>query len=127
MAEKIALASCNGMSPNGLISRVAVGDCKKEHDNVISICMGSTSADIGGQNNEMLKKYPIIAINGCSGGCVNKILENKSIHIANTIDVNNVLDDFEVSARDPFRLDDEAEECVKIIKEKLNKTILEFL
>ena len=30
MAEKIALASCNGMSTNGLVSRVAVGDCKKE-------------------------------------------------------------------------------------------------
>ena len=33
------------------------------------------------------------------------------------------LECFEVSARDPFRLDDEAEECVKIIVEELNKTI----
>ena len=30
MADKIALAPCNGMSPNGLISRVAVGDLKKK-------------------------------------------------------------------------------------------------
>ena len=30
MADKIALAPCNGMSPNGLVSRVAVGDCKKK-------------------------------------------------------------------------------------------------
>lgn len=55
MAEKIALASCNGMGPNGLVSRVAVGDCKNENENVISICMGSTSADINGENNPMLK------------------------------------------------------------------------
>ena len=61
MVEKIALASCNGMSPNGLVSRVAVGVCKKENENIISICMGSTSADIEGKNNPMLKKeikYP---------------------------------------------------------------------
>ena len=76
MVDKIALASCNGMSPNGLVSRVAVGDCRKENDNVISICMGSISADISGKNNEMLKKYPIIAVNGCDGGCVNQIFSS---------------------------------------------------
>ena len=50
MPKKYALAPCNGMSPNGLVSRVATGDCKKENENVISICMGSTSADIEGTN-----------------------------------------------------------------------------
>lgn len=121
MENKVALASCNGMSPNGLVSRVAVGDCKKKQDNVISICMVSTSADIKGENNEMLKKYPIIAVNGCSGGCVNKILENKGIHVAGTIGVDDVLNGCEVSAKDPFRLDSEAEECVKIIVNELIK------
>lgn len=127
MAEKIALASCNGMSPNGLVSRVAVGDCKKEHDDVISICMGSTSADIEGKNNEMLKKYPIIVVNGCSNGCVNKILENKGIHVADTIGVGDALSGCDVSAKDPFRLDSEAEECVKIIVEELNRIVDELL
>ena len=75
MAEKIALAPCNGMSANGLVSRVAVGDCRKDDERVISICMGSTSADIEGKNNDMLKKYPIVAVNGCPNGCVNKILK----------------------------------------------------
>ena len=46
MNRKIALAPCNGMSPNGLVSRVAVGDLRKENENIISICMGSTSADL---------------------------------------------------------------------------------
>ncbi len=123
MVDKIALAPCNGMSANGLVSRVAVGDCRKQNNNIISICMGSTSADIEGKNNEMLKKYPIVAVNGCPNGCVNKILENKSVHVARTVAVNEILDDYDVSAKDPFRLDEEAEKCVEIIVEKLNKTI----
>ena len=127
MTDKIALAPCNGMSPNGLVSRVVVGVCKDEHEDVISICMGSTSADIEGKNDEMLKKYPIVAVNGCPNGCVNKILKNKGIDVADTIAVNEVLDNYEVSAKDPFRLDSEAEECVKIIKEELNKTIDKIL
>ena len=126
MVDKIALASCNGMSPNGLVSRVAVGDCRKENDNVISICMGSISADISGKNNEMLKKYPIIAVNGCDGGCVNQILENKGIDVDETLGVGDVLANYDVSNDDPFRLDDEGEKCVKIIKEKLKVIIKEI-
>ena len=123
MDKKVALAPCNGMSANGLVSRVAVGDCRKKNSNVISICMGSTSADIEGNNNEMLGKYPIVAVNGCPNGCVNKILKNKGIDVADTIAVDEVLSDYEVSAKDPFRLDSEAEECVKIIVNELNKTV----
>ena len=123
MAEKIALAPCNGMSANGLVSRVAVGDCRKEHENVISICMGSTSADIEGKNNKALKKYPIIAVNGCSNNCVNTILENKGIEVFKTVSTGDVLENYDVSAKDPFRLDAEAEECVKIIKKELEKSI----
>ena len=121
--KKIALAPCNGMSPNGLVSRVAVGDLKKECDNVISICMGSTSADIEGKNTEMLKKYPIISINGCANNCVNTILESKGVDVFKTINAEDVLEEFDVRAHDPFRLDDEAEECVNIIKEKLKSSL----
>lgn len=121
MVEKIALASCNGMSPHGLVSRVAVGDCKKENENIISICMGSTSADIEGKNNPMLKKYPIIAINGCSNNCVNKILKNKGITVKQTIEVGKILEPHNISSKDPFRLDDEGEKCVEIIKKEINK------
>ena len=123
MAEKIALAPCNGMSANGLVCRVAVGDCRKEYENVISICMGSTSADIEGKNNEALKKYPIIAVNGCNNNCVNTILENKGIEVFRTVNAGDVLENYGISAKDPFRLDEEAEECVKIIKKELVKSI----
>ena len=127
MNEKVALASCNGMSPNGLVSRVAVGDAKKEDENIISICMGSTSADIKGENNAMLKKYPIISINGCNGECVNKILENRDIKVKKSINVGRVLENFEVRAKDPFRLDEESEECVKIIKNEILSEVDEII
>lgn len=117
--KKYALAPCNGMSPNGLVCRVAVGDFKKENENAISLCIGSTSADIENKNTPMLKKYPIIAINGCGNNCVNTILENKGINVAKTINASDVLKSHNICATDPFRLDDEAEECVKIIKREL--------
>ena len=126
MTEKIALAPCNGMSPNGLVSRVAVGDCRRENENVISICMGSTSADIDGQNDDMLKRYPIISVTGCKNGCVDKILKNKGIEVAKNIGVEDVLNDFDVVSSDAFRLDDDGEKCVSIIKNELNKTIDEM-
>ncbi len=121
MNDKIALAPCNGMSANGLVCRVAVGDFKKENENAISICMGSTSADIENRNTEMLKKYPIIALNGCANNCVNTILENKGVNVAKTLNASDVLENHDVSAKDPFRLDDDGEECVKIIKKELEK------
>ena len=123
MDKKIALAPCNGMSANGLVCRVAVGDLKKENENVISICMGSTSADIENKNTEMLKKYPIIAINGCKNNCVNTILENKGINVFKTVNAADVLENYSARANDPFRLDDEAEECVKIIKKELENSL----
>lgn len=123
MTEKIALASCNGMSVNGLVSRVAVGDCKKENSNIISICMGSTSADVEGLNDYVLKKFPIIAINGCDNACVNKILNSKGIDVSKTVGVGDVLKEHKVFSTDPFRLDDDGEKCVEIIKNKINNEI----
>ena len=123
MEKKIALAPCNGMSPNGLVCRVAVGDFKKENENVISICMGSTSADIENKNTRLLTKYPIIAINGCKNNCVNTILENKKVDIFKTINATDILENYDFRARDSFRLDDEAEECVKIIKKELKNSL----
>ena len=125
MAEKIALASCNGMSPNGLVSRVAVGDCKKENENVISICMGSTSANVTGFKR-MLDKYPILAINGCEGNCVGKILEQKGVQIIDELNVGDILAETEHKANDAARLDEEGEICVKIVKDVIENKINEL-
>ena len=76
--NKIAIAACSGMSPCGLVSRVTSADTIAEIDNTISICMGATSANKDGFQN-LIKKYPIIAISGCDGNCSLKILEQKGV------------------------------------------------
>ena len=123
MVDKVALAACSGMSPNGLVSRVACGDCKKNNKQVISICMGSTAADIEGLNNKKIEQFPIIAVNGCDGGCVNKILKSKGIATEDTVEVYKVLEKSDLIANDAFRLDEIGEKCVNKIKEEIETKI----
>lgn len=123
MVKKIAIASCSGMSPNGLISRVACDDMSKEKENIISICMGATS---GGRKgfDKLIKKYPIIAVNGCDGKCVNNILKQKGIEVANEINVDCELNRKNLKAFDTSRLDENGERCVSLIKNEIEKKIL---
>jgi uncharacterized metal-binding protein len=118
--EKIALAPCSGMSPYGLITRAACSDTVEESDDIISICMGATSADREGFR-ELIKKYPIIALNGCEGSCVNKILDQKGVKVAETINVMEILDEENLKPENVSRLDAEGEKCVKIIKAKIKR------
>lgn len=121
-SEKIALAPCSGMSAYGLITRAASIDTVKEHDNLISLCMGATSADREGFK-ELIRKYPIIAINGCEGSCVNKILEQKGVKVAKTINAMETLNEEDLRPTDVVRLDDEGEKCVLIMKKKINELL----
>lgn len=77
-------------------------------------------------NDSLLKKFSIIAINGCGNGCVNKILNNKGIEVFRTIGVGDVLKEHGTFATDSFRLDDEGEKCVEIIKNRINDEIKTF-
>ncbi|HMK54083.1 MAG TPA: putative zinc-binding protein [Methanobacteriaceae archaeon] len=120
--NKIALAACSGMSPNGLISRVAADDIVKESDNIISICMGATSADREGFRG-LIKKYPIIAINGCDGECVNKILTQKGVKPKTTINVMELLKEENIAANDVSRLDENGEKCVLAVKRKVKQVM----
>ena len=120
--KKIALAACSGMSPVGLVSRVAVADTREENENLISICMGATSADREGFRG-LIKKYPIIAINGCEGECVNQILAQRDVKPVKTINVLQELNKQDLKPTDVSRLDEEGERCVQFIKEKVKKSI----
>jgi len=120
--KKYALAPCSGMSPYGLITRAACVDSVKERDDLISICMGATSADREGFR-ELIKKYPIMAVNGCEGSCVDKILKQKGVNVAKIINAQEELDLENLKPTDTVRLDVEGEKCVLIIKEKINKLI----
>ena len=120
--KKYALAPCSGMSPYGLITRAAANDTVQERDDLISICMGATSADREGFR-ELIRKYPIIAVNGCEGSCVDKILEQKGVKVAKIINAQEELNSENLKPTDVVRLDDEGEKCVLIMKKKINELI----
>lgn len=120
--KKYALAPCSGMSPYGLITRVASNDTVQERDDLISICMGATSADREGFK-ELIKKYSIIAVNGCEGACVDKILEQKGVMVSKIINVHEELSSADLKPTDPVRLDENGEKCVSITKKKINKLL----
>jgi uncharacterized metal-binding protein len=118
--NKIALASCSGMSPYGLVSRVTSSDIVSETENTISICMGATSADRDGFQN-LIRKYPIITISGCDGNCALKILEQKGVKPIKNINVMDELNKKDLKPTDVSRLDENGEVCVEYLKEKIKK------
>ena len=74
----------------------------------------------------LLDKYPILAINGCEGNCVGKILEQKGVEIVDELNVGDILAETEHKANDAARLDDEGEICVSIVKEVIENKIKEL-
>jgi len=120
--KKYALAPCSGMSPYGLITRAASSDVVKERDDLISICMGATSADREGFK-ELIKKYPIIAVNGCEGACVDKILLQKGVKVSKVVNAQEELNSANLKPTDPVRLDENGEKCVELMKQKITKLI----
>lgn len=120
--DKIALCPCNGMSPYGLIARAACSDTVEESSNIISICITATSADKEGFK-DMIKKYPIIAVNGCEHQCVNKIMENKGVEVAKSMNVMTPLQEKNLQPGDVARLGESGEECVLEIKKKIKEII----
>jgi uncharacterized metal-binding protein len=118
--KKIALAACSGMSPYGLVARVTLTDTVAETDNIISICMGATAADKEGFNT-LIRKYPIIAINGCEGNCTTKILEQKGVKPIKNLNVSEELEKVNLKPLDVSRLDDEGEICVEHLKKKIKE------
>ncbi len=120
--KKIALAACSGMSPYGLVARVTLTDIVAETDDIISICMGATAADKKGFIT-LIKKYPIIAINGCESNCTTKILEQKGVKATKSFNVLEELDKVDLIPLDVSRLDDEGEICVEYLKKKIKKEL----
>jgi len=113
------------MSPYGLVSRVTSSDIVSETDNTISICMGATSADRDGFQN-LIRKYPIISINGCDGNCTLKILEQKGVKPIRNINVMDELNKKNLKPTDVSRLDENGEICVEYMKDKIKKELKEL-
>ena len=116
--EKVAISACTGMSPYGLVGRAACLDIVNESENTISICITATSAESGGYKN-LIKKYPIIAVNGCDNECVNKILQQKGVKTAKKLNIMKLLNGECMIPSDAARLNDKDEKCVEVVKNKI--------
>ena len=119
---KIAISSCTGLSPYGLVGRVACSDIVDESEDTISICITAVSADREGFR-KLIKKYPIIAVNGCENKCVDKILLQKGVKTAKTVNVLKLLNEKKMTPSDVSRLRNEDEECVEVVKNKIKDLI----
>lgn len=124
MKDKVSLASCNEMSNFGLICRAVVSDLSQSQDSISSICITSTAAD--DKTSKIIERYPIIALNGCSNECVNKILKNKGVKVAKTIDVMDYSNKNNLKPGEVARLGEEGEKTVQKLKKHVLKEIKDY-
>ncbi len=120
--KKIAISSCTGMSPYGLVGRAACSDIVNESENTISICITATSADREGFRN-LIRKYPVIAVNGCENACVDKILMQKGVKKGKTLNILELLNEEGLTPSDVARLSEEDEKSVRAVKKKIKELI----
>lgn len=123
--NKIALVSCSGLSPLGLVVRVATVELALDNDNVVAACITEYSAQPN-QCAPILKDAIIVSINGCSDDCVGKILKEKGITVEKNINVEEIIDKFDINLNNSARLDKQGELAVSKLKEVILKE-LDFL
>lgn len=123
MKDKVSVAACSGMSNFGLICRAVASDLSESKEDIVSICITSTAAD--DKTPDLIKKYPIIALNGCSNECVNKILKKKGINVDKSINAMKFAKENNLKAGEVARLGEEGEKTTKELKKHILKKIKE--
>lgn len=119
MCDKIALISCSGLSPFGLVVRAATIELALEHENIVAACITEYSA----QPNicsPILDDAKIVSISGCGDDCVSSILDRK---IIKNISADFVVKIYDLHPNDSVRLDDDGEESVIVLKKYILKEI----
>ena len=115
MSEKIALVSCSGLSPLGLVVRAATVELAMDNNNIVAACITEYSAQ---PNNcaPILDDAKIVSITGCWDDCASVILEEKNINVVKNIDAEAIVKTYDLNPNDPIRLDDDGEKAVEILK-----------
>ena len=116
MSEKIALVSCSGLSPLGLVVRAASVELALENDNIVAACITEYSAQ---PNNcsPILDGAKIITITGCADDCAGAILNEKDVDQVCNISADSVVKAHDLNPLDPVRLDSDGEKAVEVLKE----------
>ena len=115
MSDKIALVSCSGLSPLGLVVRAATVELALDNEDIVAACITEYSAQ---PNNcaSILEDAKIVSITGCGDDCVSVILKEKDIHVIKNIDAETLIKAYNFNPNDSIRLDDEGEKAVKVLK-----------
>lgn len=115
MSEKIALVSCSGLSPLGLVVRAASVELALENENIVAACIIEYSAQ---PNNcsPILDDAKIVTITGCVDDCASVILNEKDVRPIKNISADAVVKAYDLNPLDAVRLDEDGEKAVEILK-----------
>ena len=115
MSEKIALVSCSGLSPLGLVVRAATVELALENDNIVAACITEYSAQ---PNNcsPILDDAKVVTITGCGDDCASVILDDKDVEVIKNISADAVVKTYELNPLDAVRLDSDGEKAVDVLK-----------
>ena len=122
MSEKIALVSCSGLSPLGLVVRAASVELALENDNIVAACITEYSAQ---PNNcsPILDDAKIVTVTGCSDDCASVILKDKDVDAIKNISADAIVKAYDLSPLDAVRLDEDGEKAVSILKKYILKEL----
>lgn len=122
MSDKIALVSCSGLSPLGLVVRAASVELALDEESIVVACITEYSAQPN-QCSPILKDADVISISGCSDDCTSKILNEKGIEVVKNIPAEEIVKEFDLNPNDAARLDKDGELAVKKLKEVILKEL----
>ena len=122
MNEKIALVSCSGLSPLGLVVRAATVELALENENIVAACITEYSAQ---PNNcsPILDDAKIVTITGCSDDCASVILKDKDVNSIKNISADAVVKTYDLNPLDAVRLDSDGEKAVDVLKKYILKEL----
>jgi uncharacterized metal-binding protein len=115
MNDKIALVSCSGLSPLGLVVRAASVELALENENIVAACITEYSAQ---PNNcsPILEDAKIVTITGCGDDCASVILNDKNVDVVKNISADIIVKTYDLNPLDAVRLDEDGEKSVDILK-----------
>ena len=115
MSEKIALVSCSGLSPLGLVVRAATVELALEYENIVAACITEYSAQPN-SCSAILDDAKIVTITGCGDDCASLILNEKEMEPVKNISADAVVKTYDLNPLDAVRLDGDGEKAVSVLK-----------
>lgn len=122
MSDKIALVSCSGLSPLGLVVRAASVELALENENIVAACITEYSAQPNACS-PILDDAKIVTITGCGDDCAGVILNEKDVESVKNISADVIVNAYDLNPLDAVRLDEDGEKAVEILKKYILKEL----